>query len=999
MIGEAAGQREIILDLPFAGDAGALLNRALYQIDRRRDDFRVYNTIQCKPPGNELDGAWYEQGAAQHCSPNLESVLGESDEHLVVVPMGGVAIRRLLGLSKEKFKVQDFHGTVNRDHQDRFWVVPTFHPSHINRGSWNLFGTFQSDLKRAIEISETDYQQVMPGLQLDPPVEWFAYWVMELEREASLAPDKIWLACDIETPDKEHQSDEGELGAKDRSYIITRINFSSSTDEGITVPFRGEYLPWIKRALLTRTVKCFWNEKYDLPRLRYHDYTPDGKILDFMWGWHVLQSDLPRGLGFVAPFYSDAGPWKHLFGAGFLKYCAMDGVQTLRCAHGIARDLQRNGQWEAFYRHVYRLETLALQPSERVGLLVDQPQLDVYGDELTTRTRELYLRLQDMVPERLKPLLTANGQKGGWKKKPKEEEYAIKGLEWRGKRGVVAKEVEDTVSFCTACGLPNVTRAGRCGAAAPGGPDGPAGEVGKGPSLRHAVGKRKAKVLRYFVHHDYNPSSSPQKLSVIASFGDKPGKNRKTKKPSADKKTYEDLRKRSKTAAGKLYYATSLTYGEMDKLLRTYVHGTKKKLAQAREGGDESGRLKPTVTHKPSTLRTSYTSPNLQNVAGRGALAAGFRKCLVAAAGCKLVAADYAGIEAVLTGWCAKDPDYIRLAWLGVHAYLASHVLKRPADLGWSDEELGAYFAEIKSSQDPRVVHVYDMSKRTIHGTNYGLTPFGMNDRFPDIFPTKRDAERVQKIYFEIAPKIAAWQSAVRERADKKHFLGGSARVHGPEWAHPFAYKHWFFDVKSLKRIPQHTAVWRERNGYPWMKLGEHFYSVQYGEDWKRCVAFFPQSIAAGIIKEAALQLFDPENEHYIGDAFYGDTPLRAIVHDEFLSEVPDELIDRVVAALAQVMRAPIPQLPCPPEWGLGEFLKIGVEIKVGQSWAKKDMQALELPKWGVAADSEDPEDAGDPVEWDEEEEDDFEREQRLGTNYGGEASYGGAGSDADVPF
>ena len=43
------------------------------------------------------------------------------------------------------------------------------------------------------------------------------------------------------------------------------------------------------------------NERYDIPILRKNDMPVKGVIVDAMQGWHMLQPNLPMGLGFVAP--------------------------------------------------------------------------------------------------------------------------------------------------------------------------------------------------------------------------------------------------------------------------------------------------------------------------------------------------------------------------------------------------------------------------------------------------------------------------------------------------------------------------------------------------------------------------------------------------------------------------------------------------------------------------------------------------------------------------
>jgi hypothetical protein len=125
------------------------------------------------------------------------------------------------------------------------------------------------------------------------------------------------------------------------------------------------------------------------------------------------------------------------------------------------------------------------------------------------------------------------------------------------------------------------------------------------------------------------------------------------------------------------------------------------------------------------------------------------------------------------------------------------------------------------------------------------------------------------------------------------------------------------------------------------------WYGIKLGEDAKRASAFYPQSIARGVLTEAALDLFLPDDhpghraDLFIGDAYYGRTPLRAPIHDSLLLEVPVRIVDRVAERVLGAMAAPVEELPCPPEWGIGPALMIGVDGKIGKDWSKEGMVAL----------------------------------------------------------
>jgi hypothetical protein len=388
--------------------------------------------------------------------------------------------------------------------------------------------------------------------------------------------------------------------------------------------------------------------------------------------------------------------------------------------------------------------------------------------------------------------------------------------------------------------------------------------------------------------------------------------------------------------------------------------------AQKEEGIDDE-RVHPTVTNNPSTLRTSYVDPNLQNVVadrrGGESLSAGFREAVEAEEGARLIELDWSAIESVTTGWKMGDPQYIKLAYLGVHSHLACIAMGQPVDPTLPAKELSAYYKAMKKEIEKARGGVWqerEQCKRVVHGTNYGLTPFGMAKRFRKLFPDSKSADHLQGLYFEMAPKLRPWQQQVQELAHRQHYLGGAG-------AHPFAYKHEFWNVFDFEKITWQEANARRRRGLPTTEMGGWFYGVKPGEDAKRAVAFFPQSIAAGIIRETAIQLFTPGLPNYIGEAFYRKTPLRAIIHDSFLLEVPLSWVDRVIEMALREMTRPFLELPCPREWGLGAALRVGVGVKVGRTWAR--MEEVAIPEWAQVLGGE--ASGGAPV--DEEEEEEFE--------------------------
>lgn len=939
LVGEALGKVEALTGRPFVGDAGGMLTRLLNLLGWKREAIRIHNAISCHPPHDWMDerAPWYYR-ALGHC-PYLEQTLYEG--HQVVVPMGQTALRRVMHLEhRKKVRVQDFHGALLRDPGDRFSVVPTFHPSFLQRGAHNLIGTVLWDLLRAESVRDHGVPPDDHSLVVDPPIEWFRAWVDQVIAARQQDPAAYPISSDVETPDKAGGKDEGEMTADDRSMQLLRHNVSCHPDEGVTVPHDGPYIAELARLYASPGAIWMWNREYDFVRqvtaglLREDDST---RVVDLMWLWHVLQSDLPRGLGFVAPFYSNYGPWKHLADEDPEGYGAIDGLQTHRVGFGIIRDLVAQGIYKVAMRHTHELLTKVLRPAQLVGVKVDRQRLLVFKAELIDKARERIDTLQTRVPANLLPLTP----KEGYKHQPaatllhvKATAFTRKGTPRAGKPSseikqelyaraqIVEKLVLKEVLTCRTCGATDLDRRHRCASA-------------QNPhALPPALDLAVASVRRWYWQEPLNPDSPKQILAYIKFRKHRAGR---PKKGAASESTDRETLDRLVAQTGDPFYATLLDYRAIAKVKGTYVEATERLL-------DADDRIHPVPTFKPSTGRLSYMNPNITNVVAdkdeKRNLAAGFRRCIVASPGCRLLEVDFAGIEAVETGWCARDAEYYRLAGLGVHGALVTHVLGQPYDPADSDDALGALFKRMKVEHPD----LYDPAKRYIHGRAYGLTVAGMVLQFPHLFPRVATAEKYARIYEQMAPLVAGWQRTTQERASRQHFLGGQD--------HPFGYRHWFWSVYTYKRLTpvQHARLLAkyEKAGQaaPVVDINGQWFKVGLGEDGKRVLAFYPQSIAAAILKEALLRLFaDPDSPSYIGTAYYGKTPLRAPIHDSMLLEVPTRVWDRVYETVCMEMQRPIPQQALPAEWQRpGEYVRIGIAAKAGQDWAT--MEDLVVPHY-----------------------------------------------------
>jgi DNA polymerase I-like protein with 3'-5' exonuclease and polymerase domains len=272
------------------------------------------------------------------------------------------------------------------------------------------------------------------------------------------------------------------------------------------------------------------------------------------------------------------------------------------------------------------------------------------------------------------------------------------------------------------------------------------------------------------------------------------------------------------------------------------------------------------------------------------------RNTVLATPGFTLAEADWKAIEAVLVGYFADDPDYIRAAKLGIHDILGSHILAQkgiwpePISLSWDDDKIKAYVKKFKKDYDKTLRPI---AKIVAHSSGYGTGEFALSKL---LRVSVKEAKFYLEIYNSLAPKVRAWQAATRLRAQKEGFL-----------VNPYGYMRNFFDI--LRPIIKDGQVLKDKNGA--VMVGPT------GEEANEVLAFLPQSTAAGILRECILEFDLHQNEDFF--------PLVPI-HDSILFEIKSSKLEEYIGLIQKTMTAPVPQLG---------GLVIDVELKVGPTWGK----------------------------------------------------------------
>jgi uracil-DNA glycosylase len=149
IVGQAPGITEVDARRPFNASSGRRLFQWLAEAGWDEDDFRAtqYMTAvtKCYPgksPGGKGDRA-PSRAEQKLCAPFLARELALVQPE-IIIPVGGLAIRRFLG----KVKLVDVVGTTVQNDNDQ-WIVPLPHPSGASL--WLNKPNHQALVQHAIE--------------------------------------------------------------------------------------------------------------------------------------------------------------------------------------------------------------------------------------------------------------------------------------------------------------------------------------------------------------------------------------------------------------------------------------------------------------------------------------------------------------------------------------------------------------------------------------------------------------------------------------------------------------------------------------------------------------------------------------------------------------------------------------------------------------------------------------------------------------------------------
>ena len=154
VIAEAPGECEDRKGIQLIGKAGQYVREVMDDLhwDLDRDCWKI-NAVNCRPPEN----ATPNDVQIDACRPRVWSAIEEL-EPAVIIPMGGVAVKSVIGhrWKKDLGGVTRWRGWRIPDQDVMAWICPTVHPSYVLRESKTPIADmfFRADLDAALVLTE-----------------------------------------------------------------------------------------------------------------------------------------------------------------------------------------------------------------------------------------------------------------------------------------------------------------------------------------------------------------------------------------------------------------------------------------------------------------------------------------------------------------------------------------------------------------------------------------------------------------------------------------------------------------------------------------------------------------------------------------------------------------------------------------------------------------------------------------------------------------------------
>ena len=447
LLGEAPGRDEVWFGEPFVGQAGELQEREGWgPVGIRRDEVRIENVIEERPPGNSLESfspkrvAWWQEQCRRRLDQLVQTRL-EGGEAPCLVPVGNLALATCLGdplpATDERWRVRRPTGIQWRTKISQYRgslleyrtatgavcrMIPTLHPAAFLYGNAG-YAAWQGDwVTIAREVAEgcppladgrdqiatsgDACQQFWRGLDPD----------LSIAVDLETAGERLLCAAVAQRPDV--------------SLVIPLADPAGGT----SVKW-GWF--WLGKIMGSELVKVFHNGLFDTFLLRWWGLRVHRWRWDTLAMHHLLDPSDRHTLAYCASrdlrtvFWKEEAKEQEVGPRGgfkkkianwpqFLKYCGKDARHTIELFQVYHERLEAAGLLNTYVEHYRRVMWAALDLSLE-GVMVDALERGRLHAEATSeleRLRHVLLELAG-TPLTTGPRILKSGRPSTAKQQPK----------------------------------------------------------------------------------------------------------------------------------------------------------------------------------------------------------------------------------------------------------------------------------------------------------------------------------------------------------------------------------------------------------------------------------------------------------------------------------------------------------------------------------------------------------------------------------------------------
>lgn len=346
IVGESYGANEAIVDKPFVGASGDMLNEMIADSGLRREDLFITNSVRCWHPDNKTPST----NEIRNCRSYLLNEINNIKPKLIIA-VGKIALTSL-GI-KEAQTV-----AVGKLHKSPYTTVPVFsvfHPAYIMRNRHLKDDNFRY-FKQGVAGIGT---KVLNGLITDNY--YVIRTVCQAQKAVKFLLDKKIISFDAESSGLDYFSTKIPVYLKSTAFGYNQgraIIFPSTEDVFPLKEDRDEVLICIKLILESAIPKVAHNAKWDIGLYKTFGIDVKNLFMDTLLAAHQLDENNPIDLDSCVMRYVpemagysnvikekyDGKPHK-AHGEDLWYYNAGDADATLRLAKLFYRQLKDQDMW------------------------------------------------------------------------------------------------------------------------------------------------------------------------------------------------------------------------------------------------------------------------------------------------------------------------------------------------------------------------------------------------------------------------------------------------------------------------------------------------------------------------------------------------------------------------------------------------------------------------------------------------------------------------------